>query len=202
VLTGTGAGSADKGFMSTSAINPISAPTLEQALDAIENAAANSSATSANGTTGAGSARQSDSSQFSPLGELISTLQHLQKTDPTKYAQVTQLIATNLQTAAQTAQTQGNSSEAKQLTALAADFSGASKSGQVSTLVQDLTPVAAGGGHHHGSGVASTTGATDNAGNQLLSLLQGNESQSAQSTNLKAAATILNTLNASGIATP
>jgi hypothetical protein len=73
---------------------------------------------------------------------LISTLQELQKTDPSKYAQVTQLIATNLQSASQTAQTQGNSSEATQLTALVADFSSASKSGQVSTLVQNLTQVA------------------------------------------------------------
>jgi uncharacterized protein YidB (DUF937 family) len=200
VLTGTGAGSADKGFMSTPAINPISAATLEQALDTVENAATTSIATVASSTTVANSARQSDSSQFSPLGQLISTLQHLQKTDPTKYKEVTQLIATNLQTTAQTAKTQGNSSEAKQLTALAADFSSASNSGNLSTLVKDLTP--AGGRHHHGSGIASTNSVTENTGNQLLSLLHGNESQRDQSTNLKATATILHTLNASGITTP
>jgi hypothetical protein len=200
--------SADKGCMSTSAINAISAVTLEQGLAAIENAAATGLSTGTTGTAVAGSAGQSDSSQISPLGQLINTLQQLQKTDPAKFAQVTQQIATNLQADAQTAQTQGNSSEAKQLTALAADFSSASKSGKVSTLLQDLTPASGNGHHRHGSGVASTTGSAidstanaDTASNQLLSLLQANESQSAESTNLKAAATILNTLNASGIAT-
>jgi hypothetical protein len=194
--------------MSTSAINAISAVTLEQGLAAIENAAATGLSTGTTGTAVAGSAGQSDSSQISPLGQLINTLQQLQKTDPAKFAQVTQQIATNLQADAQTAQTQGNSSEAKQLTALAADFSSASKSGKVSTLLQDLTPASGNGHHRHGSGVASTTGSAidstanaDTASNQLLSLLQANESQSAESTNLKAAATILNTLNASGIAT-
>src|ERR1700690_1979622 len=121
--------------MGTDAISAISATTLEQALASMENAAATSPTTGATSAAADSSARKSDSSQFSPLGELISTLQQLQKTNPAKYAQVTQLIATNLQTAAQTAQTQGNSSEAKQLTALAADFSSASTTGQVSTLV-------------------------------------------------------------------
>ena len=195
--------------MSTSAINAISATTLEQALTAIENATASSTATSATGTTGTSAAGQSDSSQISPLGQLIGALQQLQKTDPAKYAQVTRQIATNLQNDAQTAQSQGDSAGAKQLTALAADFSSASKSGKVSTLLQDLTPAAGVGHHRHASGVASTavsttdsTSTADSASNQLLSLLATNESQSTESTNLKAAATILNTLNASGIATP
>src|ERR1700734_2937454 len=108
--------------MSTNAITPITATTLEQALAAIENAALTSTSTSpvtstAAGTTsadGVSSPSQPDSTHFSPLGQLISTLQQLQKTDPAKYSHVTQQIATNLQSAAQTAQTQGNSSEAKQ----------------------------------------------------------------------------------------
>jgi hypothetical protein len=194
--------------MSTSAINAISAVTLEEGLAAIEKAVATSPSTGTTSTAGATTAGQSDSSQISPLGQLIGTLQQLQKTDPAKFAQVTQQIATNLQADAQTAQTQGDSSEAKQLTTLAADFSSASKSGRVSTLLQDLTPAAGVGHHRHGSGVASTTGPTtdststaDSASNQLLSLLETNESQSTGSTNLKATATILNTLNASGIAT-
>jgi hypothetical protein len=194
--------------MSTSAINAISAITLEQALTTIENAGGTSTANGTTSPAGASSAGQPDSSQISPLGQLISTLQQLQKTDPTKYAKVTQQIATNLQGAAQTAQTQGDSSEAKQLTALAADFSSASKGGKLSTLFQDLTPATGTGHHRHGSGVASMVGSAtdststaDSASNQLLSLLETNQSQSAESTNLTAAATILNTLNASGIAT-
>jgi len=195
--------------MSTTAIDAISATTLEQALAAIEDAAATSTANGRTPTAGASPAGQSDSIQISPLGQLISTLQQLQMTDPAKYAQVTQQIATNLQAAAQTAQTQGNSSEAKQLTALAADFNSASKGGKVSTLVQDLTPAAGLGHHRHGSGVASTAGSgtdststADTASNQLLSLLETNETQTTESANSIAAATILNTLNASGIATP
>jgi hypothetical protein len=195
--------------MGTPAIDAISAITLEQGLTAIENAAATSPLNGTASTAGASVAGQSDSSRISQLGQLIGTLQQLQKTDPAQYAQVTQQIATNLQADAKTAQTQGNSSEAKQLTALAADFSSSSRSGEVSTLMQDLTPAAGAGHHRHGSGVASmsvsatdSTAAADGAANQLLSLLQTNESQNTESTNLKAAATILNTLNASGIATP
>jgi len=131
--------------MSIDAISAIPAATLDQPLAAIENSTATTTISAAANI----SARKSDSSQLSPLGELISTLQQLQKTDPPKYAQVTQLIATNLQTASKTAQTQGNSAEAKQLTAIAADFSSASKSGQISTLLQDLTQIAAGGFFKH-----------------------------------------------------
>jgi len=48
----------------------------------------------------------SDSSQLSPFVQLMNTLQQLQQADPTKYQQVTQQIATNLQAAAQTAQSE------------------------------------------------------------------------------------------------
>jgi hypothetical protein len=77
---------------------------------------------------------QSDSTQLSPFAQLVSALQQLQQSDPTKYAQVTQQIATNLQSAAQTAQSQGNSTAANQLTQLASDFSNASQSGQIPIL--------------------------------------------------------------------
>jgi len=147
-LTATGitAGIADKRVMGIDAIIPVSATNLKPEppvllpihwLDAIETSPATATLAGANI-----SARTSDNVKLSPMGELVGTLQQLQKTDPIKYAQVTQLIATNLQTAAATAQTQGNSSEAEQLTALAAEFSSVSKSGQVSTLVQNLTQVA------------------------------------------------------------
>jgi hypothetical protein len=179
--------------MRSSALDAISAVILEQAQAAVKTVGPTSPSTGTIGTVGTSSAEQSDSSQFSPLGQLIATLQQLQ-TDPAKYAQVTQQIATNLQADAQTAQTQGDSSEAQQLNALAADFSGASKSGNVSTLLKDLTP-ASGTGHYPGGyGVASTTGSTTyptptaaSASNQLLSL--------------QAAESILNTLNASRITT-
>jgi hypothetical protein len=173
--------------MSTFAIDPISPVTLEQAQAA-------SGPTATTNSAGGNSAGKSDSSHFSPLGQLINTLEQLPKTDPAKYKEVTQQIATNLQSAAQTAEAQGDSSQAKQLNALAADFSSASQSGQVSAVIQDLTPVVAGAHPQRGS-------SPDGANNQLLSLLQANESQNTQSTNRQATATILNTLNASGIST-
>ena len=67
----------------------------------------------------------------------MSTLQQLQQSDPTKYQQVTQQIATNLQSAAQTAQAEGNTTAANQLNQLATDFTNASQSGQLPN-VQDL----------------------------------------------------------------
>lgn len=146
MATGIAAGIADKRVMGTDAITPISATNLKQEppillpihwLDAIERSPATTTFEAANIA-----ARTPDNVKLSPLGQLIGTLQHLEKTDPTKFAQVTELIATNLQTAAATAQTQGNSAEAEQLTALAADFSSVSRSGQFSTLVQHLTQVA------------------------------------------------------------
>jgi len=95
-------------------------------------------------TTAPGS--QNDGSQLSPLAELLSTLQQLQQQNPTQYEQVTAQIATNLQTAANTAQSDGNSSQASQLTQLASDFQTASQTGQLPNI-QDLAQAA--GGHHH-----------------------------------------------------
>jgi hypothetical protein len=58
-----------------------------------------------------------DSQQLSPFAQLMST--QLQQPDPTQYQQVTQQIATNLQSAAQTAQVEGNSTAVNQLNLLA-----------------------------------------------------------------------------------
>jgi hypothetical protein len=124
----------------------------------------------AGGTTGIGAS--SDKSQLSPFAQLVSTLQQLQQSDPAKYQQVTQQIATNLQSAAQTDQANGNTTAANQLKQLAADFSNASKSGQLPNF-QDLAK-AVGGHHHHHHGHAnsadsdgSSSSATQ-AVNQLL----------------------------------
>jgi hypothetical protein len=110
-------------------------------------------------TTGTGS--QNDGSQLSPLAQLLSTLQQLQQQNPTQYQQVTAQIATNLQTAANTAQSDGNSSQAGQLTQLASDFQTASQSGQLPNI-QDLAQ-AIGGHHHHSHGQSeSQTDPTEN----------------------------------------
>ncbi len=112
------------------------------------------------GTSGA-SAAQSDSSQLSPFAQILSTLQQLQQSNPGQYSTVTQQIATNLQSAAQTAQAAGNTTAATQLNQLATDFSSASGSGQLPN-VQDLAQAAGGlqqhhHHHHHSSGSSSST---------------------------------------------
>jgi len=91
---------------------------------------------------------QADNSQLSPFAKVLSTLQQLQQSNPAQYQQVTQQIATNLQTAAQTAQSQGNTTAANQLNQLATDFSNASKSGQLPNI-QDLAKAISGHHHHH-----------------------------------------------------
>src|SRR5277367_4300771 len=70
-------------------------------------------------------------SQISPFGQVVSTLQQLQQSNPTQYRQIAQQSATNLQKAAQTAQAGGNSTAANELNQLATDFSNGSQSGQL-----------------------------------------------------------------------
>jgi hypothetical protein len=153
-----------------------------------------------------------DNQQLSPFAQMMSMLQQLQQSDPTKYQQVTQQIATNLQNAAQTAQTDGNSTAAAQLSKLAGDFNSASQSGQLPN-VQDLAQAIGGGHHHHhhahaasadadGSSSASngSTGtpasSASQTASQLLSLFQSN---SIQNDALNPAAIIMNTLSTAGI---
>ena len=117
--------------------------TVLQGIGATNNTTANS--LNSIGTSSA--ALPADNQQLSPFAQMMSMLQQLQQSDPTKYQQVTQQIATNLQNAAQTAQADGNSTAAAQLGKLASDFSSASQSGQLPNM-QDLAQ-AIGGGHHH-----------------------------------------------------
>jgi hypothetical protein len=116
---------------------------------------ANSKTTTQAGLSGL--TQQPDSQQLSPFAQLVSTLQQLQQSDPAKYSQVTQQIATNLQSAAQSAQSSGNTTAAAQLNQLATDFTSASKSGQLPNI-QDLAQAVSGGhhhGHHHHASAAS-----------------------------------------------
>jgi hypothetical protein len=121
----------------------------------------------------------------------MSTLQQLQQSDPTKYQQVTQQIATNLESAAQTAQSDGNTTLANQLNQLSSDFTSASKSGQMPNI-RDLAQAVGGHhhGHHHHAHVASADSDGDSAGSsnasnsnapqplsQLLSAFQANGTQ-------------------------
>lgn len=156
--------------------------------------------------------QRSDNSQLSPLAEVLSTLQQLQQSNPTEYSQVTSQISTNLQNAAQTATSDGNTTAAAQLTQLAKDFESASTSGQLPNI-QDLAQAIGGGGHHHhhharaaagsdntsnsGSNAGETSNSTSNqALSQLLSALQTNGSS--QSTSLNPLSIIFQTLSGPG----
>jgi hypothetical protein len=153
---------------------------------------------------------QPDNSQISPFAQLMSTLQQLQQSNPAKYAQVTQQISTNLQSAAQTATSSGNTAAASQLNQLATDFSNASTSGQLPN-VQDLAQAmgAGGGGHHHHHHASSTSASsTSSSGSsasqtmsQLLSAFQANTSQSASSASTDPMSIIMSTLSNAGITT-
>ena len=127
---------------------------------------------------------QPDEGQLSPFAQVLSTLQQFQQSSPKQYQQVTQQIATNLQSAAQTAQQNGNTSVAGQLNQLASDFTNASKTGQLPS-VSDLAQAVGAHHHHHhhahaassssdgDSSSSSTTGGTS----QLLSSLHVNTTQ-------------------------
>src|ERR1700722_16185415 len=205
--------------MSTSSINNLSNYLLSELTTALQNTGSTANATGTNpsaaNTSAVGS--QQDNGQLSPFAQLLSTLQQLLQTDPTKYQQVTQQISTNLQTAAQTAQNSGNTSEANQLNQLATDFSNASKNGQLPNI-QDLAQAIGGQGvegHHHGhhghsesadsgsdSSGSSTTAAsssgTSQSQNQILAAFQAGGAPNGA---LNPLAIILNTLSTAGVTT-
>lgn len=151
--------------------------------------------------------RPTDNQQLSPFAQLTNTLQQLQQSDPTKYQQITQQIATNLQNAAQTATANGNSSAASQLNQLATDFKNASQSGN-SPNIQDLAQ-AVGGHHHHHSHAAATDSDGDSGGSSSSSSTTANQGLSQLLATLQATAPqndaenpmsiILNTLSGTGI---
>jgi hypothetical protein len=185
-------------------INNLSSNYLQSVLN---NAVQSSGLTSnTNGITST-TALQTDNRQLSPFAQLLSTLQQLQQSDPSKYQQVTQQIATNLQSAAQTAQADGNSVAATQLNQLATDFINASQSGQLPNI-QDLAQAAQSGHHHHGHGhghghaasadsdSSSTSGSTSQTLDQLFSTLQTNGTATDP---LNPMAIIFKTLSGAGI---
>jgi hypothetical protein len=148
-------------------------------------------------------ALQPDSQQLSPFAQLMSTLQQLQQTDPAKYKEVTGQIATNLQSAAQTAQSEGNTAAASQLTQLSTDFNNASSTGQLPDI-KDLAQAVGGHHHHHhghhhsdaSSGTSVTSSSTSQSLDQILSAFQ---SSATQSNPLDPMSIIMSTLSNAGI---
>jgi len=194
-------------------INNLSSNYLQSVFSNISQSSGLTSNTTGTGLGGIATpsiALQTDNQQLSPFAQMLSTLQQLQQTDPTKYQQVTQQIATNLQSAAQTAQADGNSVAANQLNQLATDFTNASTSGQLPNI-QDLSQAMTGHHHHHhhahsasadpdgSSSANSSASSTSQTLSQLLSTLQENGTQN---NSLNPTTIILDTLSKAGISSP
>jgi hypothetical protein len=200
--------------MSTSPINNLSnfQSILSSALQnsgLTTNPANTTNSNSLSGVDATLSVQQPDNSHLSRFAQLMSVLQQLQQSDPAKYQQVTEQIATNLQSAAKTAQSDGNTTLANQLNQLSTDFTNASKNGQLPNL-QDLAQAIGGGHHHHHHAHAASADSDGNSNssgnpttnptlNQLLSAFQSN---GFQGDSLNPATIILNTLSNAGINVP
>jgi hypothetical protein len=194
--------------MSIGPLNTLSSSYLQSIIgSALQGAGSTNQTNTTSSAVGSSSPVQSsDNSRLSPFAQLLNTLQQLQQTDPTKYQQVTRQIATNLQSAAQTAQSDGNTTSATQLNQLATDFTNASKSGQLPN-VQDLAQAVGGHHHHHHAHAAradsdssSPTAATSTSPSQTLSqLLSAFQSSSTQTGAQDPMSIILSTLSSAGI---
>jgi hypothetical protein len=184
-----------------SSLNPLSSSYLESILS---NTLKNSSST-ANSSSSAGTSSvtaQPEKGQLSPFSQVAATLQQIRQSNPAEYQQVTQQIAANLQTAAQTATSEGNSTQATQLSQLATDFTSASQSGQLPNM-QDLAQAIGGGGHHHHHSHAASSDAesssSSGSSSQLSQLLAQFQANSTQNEALDPMSIITNTLSSAGI---
>jgi hypothetical protein len=194
--------------MSIGSLNPLSNTYLQSILtSALQSTGLTTNSANKSLSTSATSSitQASDKSQLSPFAQLISELQKLQQTDPAKYQEVTQQIATNLQTAAQTATAAGDTTKAAQLTQLATDFTNASKSGQLPNM-QDLAR-AIGGHHRHHHVEAAADNSTDTPAtsltrveSQTLGKLQGaHQTDGTRSAATDPLSIIMSTLSSAGI---
>jgi len=136
----------------------------------------------------------------------MNTLSQLQQSNPSKYREVTQQIATNLQKAATTAQSEGDATEADQLSQLAGQFSGAALTSQFPDAEniadtfsgsQDATG-AASGAEINTNNTASPPAETGGTSPPLDQLLQAIEATNAQSIAANPMAMIYSTLGQSG----
>jgi hypothetical protein len=191
-------------------INSVSSLTnnsyLEQILNsALQTYGASANTSNSNAVSLAG--QNSDASQLSPFAQILSTLQELQQSNPTEYATLTQQIATNLQTAAQTDTADGNTSGASELTQLANDFTTASTSGQLPNI-SDLAQAIGGGAQgppppppatDSSSSDSSSTSSTSSIFQQLEQLLASLQASGNTSQSLSPQSIILQTLSNAGI---
>ena len=203
--------------MSSVSMNTLSTNSyLQSILSRLQNAGltTNETSNSPGSVVASTSTQQSDSTQLSPLAQILTTLQQLQQSNPTEYKQVTAQIATNLTSAAATAQAEGNTTAATPLNQLATDFTNASQSGQLPNI-QDLAQAVGGHHHHHhhaqaaasdsdtsssSSSDATSSSASSTTASQLTSeLLAAMQASGAQSGSLNPLNIILNTLSQAGL---
>lgn len=204
--------------MSLTGISNISNSYVQSLLSSLESGSSTNGSKSSNIDASSLTLPQDGNAQLSPFAQVMSTLQQLQQSNPTEYQQVTSQIATNLQSAAQTATTNGNTSLASQLNQLATDFTNASQNNTLPN-VQDLAhAMGAGHGHHHhhmdaasntsdASSTDGTTGSTSSSAsnsselNQLFSSFSSymTNSASSSSSSLDPFSVITNTLSSAGI---
>ena len=190
---------------------------LESVLGTVMNKVTGSGSQSSSVSASSLQTQQPDNSQLSPFAQLMSTLQQLQQSNPTEYQQVTQQIGTNLQSAAQTATQDGNTSAASQLSQLSTDFTNASTSGQLPNIQDLAQAVGGGGGHHHhhhmhaassdsdssstsSTSTDSSSSSSTSSSSSLSSLLAAFQSNSgSQSDQFNPMSIIMNTLSTAGI---
>jgi len=207
--------------MSTSSINYLNSSYLQSLLTTALQGASQSTNSSSNLVKATSTLSPQDNGQLSPFAEILGTLQQLQQSNPTQYQQVTQQIATNLQSAAKTATADGNTAAASQLNQLATDFTNASTSGQLPNI-QDLAQAIGGGGHHHHHGGhhhttsgtnsdtssssssatatgATTTGASTTGTSGLDQLLAAFQANATQNEALNPLSIIASTLASTGV---
>jgi hypothetical protein len=183
-------------FAKRMSTNSVSSLTNNNYLELLLNSALQTSGASANNNNSINSAassagQNSDASQLSPFAQILSTLQQLQQSDPSEYATLTQQIAKNLQSAAQTDTADGNTSGASQLTQLATDFSTASSSGQLPNI-SDLAQAIGGPSQ-------PPEGSSSSIFQQLEQLLASLQANSSASQSLSPQSIILQTLSNAGI---
>lgn len=140
-----------------------------------------------------------NTNQLSPFAQVLSSLQQLEQTNSPAYQQVTQRIATNLQTASQSATSAGDTTLGSQLTKLSMDFQNASASGQLPN-VPDLAQAIGVRSHlHHAVGASNAH--NNKAGNlsEFLQSLNVSQTGATADSAINALSIIDNTLSSAGI---
>lgn len=162
-------------------INPVSSlfPSILQPNSSNSNSTNSSSSVSS-------AANQTDATGLSPTASFLNELQQLQTQSPAQFNELMNSISGNLNQAAQTATSSGNTTKATQLSNLATQFQNAENGGQVPTA-QDLQKAGLSGHHHHGgghhgSGQSSSSNlfqtSTDTSSQDLLASLLGTTTSS------------------------